>query len=300
MNNNQAIFMSVNTRHAGFSSVDLDSQNSGILVLFLAMMFLAPTPFVVVLKYSAKQQDQQRLERSMSVTPNSLDFRPSSLIFERSDLPQVEGIEERVEAELTRDSRDSDGTLSDDFVQAFDPDQFPDRGQYEPPIDKSGGGVEIEVEGDSMEDVELEAPDAGYSSRRMASRVLSMGLVENCVDGAVDTRLRLLKHYRGEKVPYKEVVSSRVSALKDSLRLLWEDSRRASLAQYMGYMWFIWFLILSIEKFRPEDENSSIFNTLFEVRRNDTRLDTSFTLNHSLIYTRLDIPYHLFLIHPSL
>lgn len=34
VNRNQAVFMSINARHAGFSSVDLRTQNAGILVLF--------------------------------------------------------------------------------------------------------------------------------------------------------------------------------------------------------------------------------------------------------------------------
>ena len=49
VNRNQAVFESINTRHAGFTAVRLEEQNAGILVLFLVMMFLAPTPFVVVL-----------------------------------------------------------------------------------------------------------------------------------------------------------------------------------------------------------------------------------------------------------
>ena len=43
VNTSQALFMAITTRHTGFTAVDLASQNSGILVLFLAMMFLAPT-----------------------------------------------------------------------------------------------------------------------------------------------------------------------------------------------------------------------------------------------------------------
>jgi hypothetical protein len=59
VNNNQAVFMSINTRHAGFSSVDLSTQNAGILVFFLAMMSLAPTPFVVVLQRSGKESSKR-------------------------------------------------------------------------------------------------------------------------------------------------------------------------------------------------------------------------------------------------
>ena len=59
VNNNQAVFVSINTRHAGFSSVDFSTQNAGILVFFLAMMSLAPTPFVVVLQRSG-QESQMR------------------------------------------------------------------------------------------------------------------------------------------------------------------------------------------------------------------------------------------------
>jgi hypothetical protein len=66
VNFNQAMFMAVNTRHAGFTAVNLNDQNSGILVLFLAMMFLAPTPFVVVLRSSDKETAKTR-DRSGSV-----------------------------------------------------------------------------------------------------------------------------------------------------------------------------------------------------------------------------------------
>ena len=56
VNNNQAVFESINTRHSGFSAVRLQRQNAGILVLFLVMMFLAPSPFVVVLHRTERDE----------------------------------------------------------------------------------------------------------------------------------------------------------------------------------------------------------------------------------------------------
>ena len=56
VNLNQAVFMSINTRHSGFSAIELEEQNAAILVLFLFCMFLAPTPFVVVLRRSLSEQ----------------------------------------------------------------------------------------------------------------------------------------------------------------------------------------------------------------------------------------------------
>ena len=56
VNMSQAVFMSINTRHSGFSALELEEQNAAILVLFLFCMFLAPTPFVVVLRRSLSEQ----------------------------------------------------------------------------------------------------------------------------------------------------------------------------------------------------------------------------------------------------
>jgi hypothetical protein len=96
-------------------------------------------------------------------------------------------------------------------------------------------------------------------------KLAHMFVKENSLDGAVDTRMRLLMLHRGEKVPYSEMISTRAVALKQSLSALWQDAQQASLAQYMGWLWFVWFLICSIEEYRPSDKNSNIFSTLFEV-----------------------------------
>jgi len=73
VNFNQAFFMSVNTRHAGFSAVDLGQQNAGVLVLFLGMMFLAPTPFVVVLQQSSGRQNNGPEERKEAAQKNAAE-----------------------------------------------------------------------------------------------------------------------------------------------------------------------------------------------------------------------------------
>lgn len=174
VNLNQAFFMSVNTRHAGFSSVDLGRQNSGILVLWAMMMFLAPTPFVVVLKKSAKEQDQ-RLEQSMSLGQEEvLNFRPSSLHFE---VPKSSD-----DAETTEVDHLALNALNRGESESFDDDSLP--GQTSGVLTVMDLDDEISpansLEGNDVgedEEVELENPDAAHSNRRMASRILSMGLV---------------------------------------------------------------------------------------------------------------------------
>jgi len=192
--------MSVNTRHAGFTAVNLDEQNAGILILFLAMMFLAPTPFVVVLKRSAQEQDTQRLERSMSIAPDeALDFRPSSLMFPPMGTDDVGVVGSNLDASSnpTNDIADDRVAASNqaevigrevepfNVVQRIDPEPLSSSSPTSPTSRKlqSNGhrrvvSVDVDAEGDEdTEDVELEDPSAGYSNRRMASRVLSMGLV---------------------------------------------------------------------------------------------------------------------------
>jgi hypothetical protein len=199
VNINQAIFMSVNTRHAGFTAVNLDEQNAGILILFLAMMFLAPTPFVVVLKRSAQEQDTQRLERSMSIAPDeALDFRPSSLMFPPMGTDDVGVVGSNLDASSNPINDTNDRVAASNqaevigrevepfnVVQRIDPEPLTSSSPTSPASRKLQSNshrrvvsVDKDDEGDEdTEDVELEDPTAGYSNRRMASRVLSMGLV---------------------------------------------------------------------------------------------------------------------------
>ena len=47
-----AIFMSINTRHAGFAVLTVGDLKAGTVLIYLLMMFLAPSPVSIVLKSS--------------------------------------------------------------------------------------------------------------------------------------------------------------------------------------------------------------------------------------------------------
>lgn len=49
---NMAIFMSINTRHAGFAVLTVGELKAGTVLIYLLMMFLAPSPVSIVLKSS--------------------------------------------------------------------------------------------------------------------------------------------------------------------------------------------------------------------------------------------------------
>lgn len=64
-----AVFMSVNTRHAGFSPLNnLSDLEAGTLLVFMLMMFLAPSPVSITLKSS--RDAVQRREESLFDRPN--------------------------------------------------------------------------------------------------------------------------------------------------------------------------------------------------------------------------------------
>lgn len=108
MNNNQAVFMSVNTRHAGFSAVNLDDQNAGILVLFLAMMFLAPTPFAVVVQSSDKEM--KPLQRSSIASRTDSLHSLQSIHSMMEDVPETPSFIHQVDEE---EGVDATGRLSE-------------------------------------------------------------------------------------------------------------------------------------------------------------------------------------------
>ena len=70
---NQAVFESINTRHAGFGAVDLASENAGVLILMLAMMALAPTPFMLVLQRSHAEAETTKLAAAAAAVAEAAD-----------------------------------------------------------------------------------------------------------------------------------------------------------------------------------------------------------------------------------
>jgi hypothetical protein len=60
-----AFFQSINTRHAGMASFSMANVDAATLLLYLLMMFLAPSPFVAVLQRSDQIQLATRKLRNM-------------------------------------------------------------------------------------------------------------------------------------------------------------------------------------------------------------------------------------------
>lgn len=50
-----AIFESINVRHAGFNSIPLSQIYSGLLIMFISFMYLAPMPYIAMLRSSMVQ-----------------------------------------------------------------------------------------------------------------------------------------------------------------------------------------------------------------------------------------------------
>jgi len=69
-----AAFEAVNTRHAGFTAVDLAHLHGGTLLLQMAMMWLAPVPLVAALR-SSSQPTQHRAASLAAPSTASLDER---------------------------------------------------------------------------------------------------------------------------------------------------------------------------------------------------------------------------------
>jgi hypothetical protein len=81
--------------------VNLQNQNAGILVLFLAMMFLAPAPFAAVLQSSDKEMKPLHDRRGSLASVGSIDVGdPSSMStpFNMTSIP-IDQVEEKGEEE---------------------------------------------------------------------------------------------------------------------------------------------------------------------------------------------------------
>ena len=222
VNDSEAVFTSINTRHAGFDAVNLGEQNAGILVLFLAMMFLAPTPFAVVL---------QRSDREATKPKDTEEFL-SNLPIKLADSghPSVDPLGGPVlswlESSLGGSSANSAALLGTGLYDAgFGDDGFIKAGVLASNSARDGNGCSSEsYQGVSVKRTSsvgwrgLGSSDVSGVERKK-SRVLAMNLAEAGLgadedvgnsaddDPFADTRLVLMKRYGGEAVPLHARVS---------------------------------------------------------------------------------------------
>jgi hypothetical protein len=231
------------------------------------MMFLAPTPFMVVLRKSDDEASHsaEAIGRSVHHPDSSvLQIKTESDISDPGALvpsgEELVGPKDGVE--MTSATKDTDSAVG------------------------GGGGWRKTVKLPGASLLRARTLTKENVETRMASRKLAMELAASQAGGNsmgvldfensnvlhvaedpfMDTRLVLLKKYGGGHVPTSVKIGYRLDALKKSLATLLGESSRAGTSRDIAVVWFVWFLILCVEKYTPRDSlHSNIFNCIFEI-----------------------------------
>lgn len=244
-------------------------------MLFLAMMFLAPTPFMVVLQKSDHEATRSSIAigRSVRNSVASYESDAADAVERASSLASscagdedsveskhgVEGVELTKSPSKSSDSRDRNASLG-----------------WRNTVGMMPGASLLRSRVLTKQNVETRMASRNLAMQLAASQTggNSMGVleVENADevftpdDPYMDTRLVLLKKYGGGHVPTSVKIGYRLDALKKSLSTLTSESSRSGMSRDVATIWFVWFLVLCVEKYTPDSSiHSNIFNCIFEI-----------------------------------
>ena len=290
---NFAAFLAVNCRHAGITPVDLKQLHGATLVLMLAMMWLAPVPFVVALRSSSRkvrtttlrasgheedrrQQQHQQHQRggppitTIATQQPPMRRTPTSVSFQQDEEDTETGTSSVRESESNGDSgrnrfrrtasldsevrrRHSLGRLISSIFH----------GQENPKDDDDDSvagppSVVIKNPRRSSDDSNSEDTDSDNLSTR------GPAAAAHVPDAMVDTRALLLERYPVSSPPWTLRVSTRWNAFKYHTRRAAKDAYRTSgFTRDAAGMFLAWFLIASFENFSKP--TTGLFYTIFEL-----------------------------------
>jgi len=300
---NMAIFMSINTRHAGFAVLTVGDLKAGTVLIYLLMMFLAPSPVSIVLK-SSEGAMRRRGESVISETDEGGEAGQ-----DEGDGNRTPGSEERrTSRNLSKmfavsHAHDEDGfhrPLLHDELEKTDHMAQILESQAHGPHGGSHGGHSGHGDGDAVpaalqthpqtsartraETITLDVTDDELSSTRalLAAHTGSSQTVgsarrrvlyqrrrtshhyETIDERDVDTRLLLMTKYPDSSVPWSDRVRFRISAVRYHLmRQLHGTVAEATTIRDVMICWLAWVAICCEEGFSLH--GIAPFNALFEI-----------------------------------
>ena len=231
-----ALFEAVNVRHAGFNAIPLPDLSSGILIMFVSFMYLAPMPYIAMLKASMCVAPTVDSILGLSVGGSedsaTLLATPSASTGVHSNTSHNTNNSRKLSLNMARDN------LRDNLLKLG----MEDRG--------TRSSVQLWNEKATM--------------RSELSSVTRKSIKDKAVNNEMlDTRLLILTMYsETEHVPWKDRISLRAKAVTFQAKKLW-GSFCSGIKPDMFLIWFVWWIICSMEEFSAE--SPAVFNTLFEI-----------------------------------
>jgi len=232
-----ALFEAVNVRHAGFNAIPLPDLSSGILIMFVSFMYLAPMPYIAMLKASMCEAPTADSILGLSVGGSedsaTLLATPSASTGVHSNTTQNTQNSRKLSLNMARDN------LRENLVK-----------------------LAAAEEGGTMSSIQLWNEKATLRSE--LSSVTRKSIKEKVVTNEMlDTRLLILTMFsESAHVPWKDRITLRVKAVSFQAKKLWA-SFCSGIKPDMFLIWFVWWIICSMEEFSAE--SPAVFNTLFEI-----------------------------------
>jgi len=233
---NVALFEAVNVRHAGFNAIPLPDLSSGILIMFVSFMYLAPMPYIAMLKASmcAAPTIDSIIGLSVGGFEDSATLlaTPSTSTGVHSNVTQNTQNSRKLSLNMARDN------LRENLAR-MGTDEGGTRGSTQLWNEKATMRSEL----------------SSVTRKSIKDKVV--------INEMLDTRLLILTMYsESQHVPWKDRITLRVKAVTYQAKRLWR-SFCSGIKPDMFLIWFVWWIICSWEEFSAE--SPAVFNTLFEI-----------------------------------
>ena len=255
-----ALFRSVNARHAGFSVAPMSAMNSGVLIMILSFMYLAPAPYISMLKSS------------------DLHFAGQDSFHSAADGDDYFG-------SFVKDDNGNENDAHDNENDAHDNKEGTSIVRFEgdtPPPSLSAKSRKLSIK--MARDNKSMQQQASQSLYRRSQFSLGRGTLRRrrsamYDEEMIDTRLLLLTMYGdGQPVPLKIRVGLRARAVLFQARVM-GGSFMNSVKPDIYFLFFAWWFICACENFQvtfdvtipstnttvPVSNANKVFDTLFEV-----------------------------------
>ncbi|GMH66299.1 hypothetical protein TL16_g04398 [Triparma laevis f. inornata] len=216
-----AIFESVNVRHAGFNSIPLSQIYSGLLIMFISFMYLAPMPYIAMLRSSMVQVPNN----GQSIGESFMGAISSSFLGGSEDSTTLLN-------GLGGDGAASVETPASVVTQTT----------------KNSRKLSLNMARDNARSSALWTEKATMRSELSSVTRKSIRQVDRVTPELLDTRLLILTMYGDdEHVPWRMRVGLRVNAVTFQAKKLW-GRFQGGIKPDMFLIWFFWWAICTVER----------------------------------------------------
>ncbi|GMH93497.1 hypothetical protein TrVE_jg508 [Triparma verrucosa] len=237
-----AIFESINVRHAGFNSIPLSQIYSGLLIMFISFMYLAPMPYIAMLRSSMVMAPNERT--GASIGESFIGAISSSFLGGSEDSTTL------LNGLGGGDGGDGTASVATPVTVVTQQTQ-------------NSRKLSLNMARDNARSSALWTEKATMRSELSSVTRKSIRNVDRVTPELLDTRLLILTMYGDdEHVPWKQRVTLRVNAVSFQAKKLW-GRFQGGIKPDMFLIWFFWWAICTVESF--ESTSPAIFNTLFEI-----------------------------------